>query len=111
MQGSCAFAQTGGSISLVSDYRFRGESLSDEHPEPQLALSYDHSSCLYAGAFVSKVDLEENRSDTQTNVYAGYAGRLSSRTSWEFSASESMLANASYWNYGEIYAGLEHVNL
>src|SRR5512134_2379963 len=52
-----AQAQMAGSATLVSDYRFRGTSFSDERPAAQIALSYDHESGAYIGAFASNVRL------------------------------------------------------
>jgi uncharacterized protein (TIGR02001 family) len=44
-------AQVDGSVSIVSDYRFRGASLSDGHPEPQVQLGYDGTGGWYVGGF------------------------------------------------------------
>jgi uncharacterized protein (TIGR02001 family) len=111
LQGSCAFAQTSGSVSLVSDYRFRGESLSDGDPEPQFSVSYDHPSGWYAGAFASGVKLGAIRDDTQANAYAGYAGRLNSRASWELGFTKSIFIRTERLNYQETYAGIAFDNL
>jgi uncharacterized protein (TIGR02001 family) len=46
---SAARAEVGLGISAASDYRYRGTSLSDEHANLALDLSYDHRSGLYAG--------------------------------------------------------------
>ena len=41
LPGCEARAQVSGTVSLVSDYRLRGISLSDGEPEPQVNLGYD----------------------------------------------------------------------
>ena len=46
-------AEVSGSVTLVSDYRFRGVSLSDESPAAQFSLAYDNRSGWYAGVFGS----------------------------------------------------------
>lgn len=43
------------SISVVSDYRFRGISLSDENPALQVDLTASHGSGLYANLFASTI--------------------------------------------------------
>ena len=45
-----------GAVALVSDYRFRGISLSAEHPALQPTLTAQHSSGLYAGLWTSNLD-------------------------------------------------------
>src|SRR5439155_7805223 len=52
-----ALGQVSGSASLVSDYRFRGVSLSQEKPALQLNVLYDDQSGWYAGAFASSVQI------------------------------------------------------
>ena len=44
-------AQVSGSLTLVSDYRFRGVSLSHNNPAAQLGAVYDDARGWYAGAF------------------------------------------------------------
>ena len=46
-------AQISGTASLVSNYRFRGISLSENKPAAQLGLTYDDVQGWYAGAFAS----------------------------------------------------------
>lgn len=101
-----AIAQTSGSVSLVSDYRFRGISLSEGQPEPQLNIAYDSDDGWYAGAFASALRPHEDVGNAQANLYAGYAKRLSSRTSWEAGITNSIFIGAGDLNYREIYTGL-----
>jgi uncharacterized protein (TIGR02001 family) len=103
---SC-IAQTSGSVSLVSDYRFRGVSLSQGHPEPQIHLGYDGKSGWYAGAFASGARLDaEGNGNAHLMGYAGYFQRLSSGFGWELGASKSLFFGASDANYAEVFAGL-----
>lgn len=68
-------------IGLVSDYRFRGISLSDDGPSVQGSLVATHRSGLYAGASAYSLDGfgELGGSNVELDLYAGYrrtAGRV-----------------------------------
>jgi len=70
-----------GEANIVSDYRFRGVSRSDEDPALQGALTLFHSSGLYAGARASSlrgVDPYRGRDlgDAQVDLYAAYRTAL-----------------------------------
>ncbi len=107
-----ASAQVSGSLSLVSDYRFRGESLSDEQPAAQMNITYDHPGGWYAGAFGSTVQLPKQSSrNLQVLAYAGYARRTTSGRSWELGADYSGFSGAGDYNYKEVYVGVASNNL
>jgi len=99
-------AQVSSSASIISDYTFRGVSLSDGHWAPQVNLGYDHPSGLYAGASLSKVELQEHASDEQLVTYAGYSRQLESGLSWEAGATNSAFLQTKRYSYSEIFAGL-----
>lgn len=102
-----AGAQINGSISIVSDYRFRGVSLSAGHPEPQVHLGYDSRSGWYAGGFASGTDLKEEKGgNAQLMAYAGYAGQRTSGVGWEVGAIKSIFLQAASYDYVEVFAGL-----
>lgn len=101
-------AQVSGSLSLVSDYRFRGVSLSDGHPELQLSLAYDSPVGWYAGAFASGMRWRDGGSETQVVAYGGYARRLASGLSWEVGALDSVYLQAGQLNYAETFVGLSY---
>src|SRR5664279_3555744 len=52
-----AEAQFTANASVVSDYRFRGVSLSDQKPAVQASVNWDDADGWYAGAFASTVQL------------------------------------------------------
>ncbi len=107
-----ALAQVSGSLSVVSDYRFRGESLSDEKPAAQLSVAYDNSSGWYAGAFGSTIQLAyQSRRNLQVLSYAGYARRTVSGPSWELGADYSAFSGAGDYDYAELYAGIASDNV
>jgi uncharacterized protein (TIGR02001 family) len=105
-------AQVSGSLTLVSDYRYRGVSLSDEKPAAQASVAYDHSSGWYAGAFGSTVDLAgQSRSELQLLSYAGYAWRVRPGLSWDVGASYYSFTGDGGYNYPEMYFGFASGNL
>lgn len=107
-----ASAQVSGSLSLVSDYRFRGDSLSDEQPAAQLNVVYDHSSGWYAGAFGSTIRLaSQSGRNLQVLSYGGYARRARSGLSWEVGADYSAFSGLSDYNYAEVYSGIASDNV
>ena len=108
-----ACAQVSGSMTLVSDYRFRGDSLSDEKPAAQISVAYDHPSGWYAGAFGSTIRLaNQSGRNLQMLSYAGYVRRTRSGVSWEVGADYSAFSGAGHYDYAEIYAGIasDHVS-
>lgn len=110
--GATAAAQLSGSASVLSDYRFRGVSLSNGHAEPQLQLGYDGKRGWYAGGFVSGVDIKgERNSHAQLQAYAGFSAQRSSGLGWEAGVTGSVFPHAADYNYGEVFAGLAFGNL
>lgn len=102
-----AFAQAGGSIAFLSDYRYRGVSLSDERPTLRVGLSYDDASGWFGGASLAGVSLGPYaRGQVQVLGYAGYAGRLSERIGWEAGVTGVHFGADSYDDYGEVFTGL-----
>lgn len=103
-----ARAQVSGSVALVSDYRFRGVSLSDRGPAVQVSLAYDRSDGWYVGAFASSVrfgDAQQTRA--QLLSYAGYAWRLRGDLNAEAGVNYSaFFGGASGYDYPEVYVGL-----
>ncbi len=85
-------AQVSGSVAALSDYRFRGISVSDRNPALQASLAFDHATGLFASAFASSVDFA-SVSDTnlETVLVAGYAAQLHPDLSWE--------AGVAYYRY------------
>jgi uncharacterized protein (TIGR02001 family) len=101
-----ALAQTGFSASLVSDYRYRGMSLSDGLPVAQLAVNHDTASGAYFGLAVSGARLRYAETNAQAVAYAGYAGRLGAAFSWEAGFSATAFSRAARYGYREAYVGI-----
>ncbi len=98
-----ACAQLSGSVSLVSNYVYRGVSLSNDQPEPQVSLAYDNDGGWFGGLFLSRVALPQ--SNSQLIGYAGYAQRWHSDMSWEAGVNVATYPQNNGQNYGEAFVG------
>jgi uncharacterized protein (TIGR02001 family) len=67
-----------GGVTLASQYRFRGISLSDERVALQGTIGLNHASGLYAGIWGSTLDGfgELGGSNLELDLYAGYRHRI-----------------------------------
>src|SRR5438309_9478652 len=104
-------AQFSGSASLLSDYRFRGVSLSRNRPAAQLAVAYDDASGWYGGAFASTVQLFYPTRELQLVSFVGYARRMPSGLSWEAGADYSAVTGPLSYSYPEVYVGIPSENV
>jgi len=106
-----AWAQVTGSATLVTDYRFRGVSLSDDQPAAQLAFGYDLPGAgWYAGGLMSNVRIDTQKA-VQLLGYAGFAQRLTENLSWEAGARYTRFTTHESYTYAEAYAGLAYRQL
>lgn len=115
-----AAAASAGEVSstwtAVSDYDFRGVSLSAKDPALQGSLDYAHDSGFYAGAWASNIDYGSDiDGDIELDLYAGFAGETEGGMGWDvgivwymYPDSSSDLVNeiSSISDYPEIYAGM-----
>jgi len=62
-----------GGVALMSDYRFRGVSLSGKDFAVQPYLTVSHESGLYVGAWGSNIS-ENDGNDVELDLYAGFSG-------------------------------------
>jgi uncharacterized protein (TIGR02001 family) len=69
-----------GYVQGVSDYRFRGYSLSGGDPALQGTINANHSSGFYAGAWASTLDANTTPfyGDVELDLYAGWTGPVTS---------------------------------
>lgn len=87
-----------GSVALVSDYRFRGVSLSDKDFAFQPYLTVKHESGLYAGVWGS--NLAENAGDdVEVDLYVGFAG--GDAVTYDIGATYYVYPGVSSFNYVE----------
>ena len=104
---SPACAQFSGSVSVLSDYRYRGISLSDGRPVGQVSLTYDSAYGGYAGLLLSGIrHARDDDDDSLLLPYLGYARRLESGLTWDIGAQYSRFTSAIGYRYLELYAGL-----
>jgi uncharacterized protein (TIGR02001 family) len=93
-----------GDAGLVSDYRYRGVSLSDGHPALQAAVTVEHDSGLYANLWGSTLG---HGSDTEIDLTAGYETELSKVIGVELSATYYAYPSDSSANYIEATAAIK----
>jgi len=107
-------AQVSGSASLVSNYRFRGITLSENKPAAQFGVAYDDPAGWYGGVFASTAEFATPSGvELQAVPFVGYTWRDSSGVSWEAGADYSLFTGgAQDHNYPEVYVGVagEHVS-
>jgi uncharacterized protein (TIGR02001 family) len=105
-------AQFSGTASVVSNYRFRGISLSENKPAAQLGITYDDAQGWYAGAFASSTRFANSSAvGLQAVPFVGYAWRAGGLT-WDAGADYSAFTGATRrYNYPEVYLGAGSENL
>jgi uncharacterized protein (TIGR02001 family) len=104
-----ACAQVSGSVSAVSNYRYRGVSLSHNDPAAQATLVYDHPQGWYAGAFASTVRIGyPTANEAQGIFFAGYAQTTSVGATWEAGIVYSGFTGATSYAYPELIVGARY---
>jgi uncharacterized protein (TIGR02001 family) len=108
-----ACAQVSGSVTLLSDYRYHGASLSDESPTAKLVLAWDRGDGWYAGAQLARVRFvyPGARSELQAVPYLGYVRVLRPGLSAEAGVQYSWFSRSAGYGYPEIYLGLSGEHL
>ena len=106
-------AQISGTATLVSNYRVRGISLSENKPAAQLGIALDAADGWYAGAFASTVEFAISPGrELQTVPFIGYAWRAADGLSWEAGTDYSFFTGkARNYDYPEVYFGVASENL
>lgn len=92
-----------GGVAVVTDYRFRGVSLSDKDFAIQPTLTVSHESGLYVGVWGSNV-AENAGDDFEVDLYAGFAG--GDAVTWDLGVTYYMYPGVSSSNYAEIIGKL-----
>jgi uncharacterized protein (TIGR02001 family) len=81
--GGSAHAQFSSTATLVSDYEFRGVSLSEGDPAPQVSLDYAFSNGLAIGSWASTLDYgDDYDGEFELDFYASYSRAISDSISW-----------------------------
>jgi len=102
-----AAAQFTGTVAAVSDYRFRGVSLSHEKPAVQLTVTYDGPAGGYAGVFASTVEFASASKTVQIVGFLGTAMPITSGVHADVGVDYASFGGAlGDYNYGEAYIGV-----
>lgn len=107
---SHAQASWSGNASWLSDYRFRGQPLSDGKATPQLNINLDSAAGWYLGGFASGVTVGE-RDGAQILGYAGYAWRGGDGWSWDGGCTQTVYTRLRNADYLECYGGASAGNV
>ena len=66
-----------GSVTLVTDYRFRGVGLSGGDPAIQGGLTFNHQSGVYVGTWASSLEDTPVYGEMELDLFAGWTGQVS----------------------------------
>ncbi|MCR9129102.1 MAG: TorF family putative porin [Alphaproteobacteria bacterium] len=94
-----------GNVSIVSDYRFRGVSLSDETIALQGGLDAGWESGFYVGTWGSSIEPVGN-SELELDLYAGFSSETASGIGYDIGVLVYTYPGASDTEYLEIYGSL-----
>ena len=94
-------------IGLVSDYRYRGLSLSDGKPAIQGSATFEHDSGLYAEAWFSTIGGPDVDADAELDLTAGYGLDITDNLSLDMSGTYYLYPGAPGANYVDGTISLE----
>lgn len=105
-----ASAELTGTVTAVSDYNFRGISLSANDPALQGSIDYAHDSGFYAGAWASNIDYGDDvDGDVEVDLYLGLGGGVEDGLGWDIGAVYYLYPGADdIEDYPEFYAGITY---
>ena len=111
LPASRASAQVEFNASIMSDFRYRGFSLSDGRPAIDLSVSYDHPSGAYlAISGIGEATRDDGAQLLGYQAYLGFARRTRSGASLDIGVSNTRLSEYAWphsrLEYSEIYAGV-----
>jgi len=94
-------------LGVVSDYRYRGYSLSDGKPAAQASITFEHDSGAYASIWSSTIDEPGFEADVEIDLTGGYALDLDDNLSLDISATYYAYPSEHGSNYVEATAVVE----
>lgn len=97
--------QWSGSLVAASDERFRGRSLTGEHPSLRATLAYDHASGFYAGGSLANASFD-GTAQLALVAYGGAGGALAGALRWDAGLTASTFAREREYDYAEAYLGV-----
>lgn len=99
-------AQVSGEVAIVSDYRFRGVSLSEDHPALQGGVELDSGVGPYASEYVSVVPFGGRPGTTELTTTLGYRLEPAAGLTIDAFASHYHYPKTRDWDYFEANASL-----
>ena len=119
MLGMASVANAGdfsATVTAVSDYDFRGISLSSTNPALQASVDFAAENGFYAGAWVSNFDYgSAYDGDIELDLYGGFAGETGGGLGWDvgfvwytYPDSSSSATKFKVYDYPEIYASIAY---
>lgn len=102
-----AAAELSGEAGIVSDYRYRGFSLSDGKPAAQASITVEHDSGAYATLWTSTIDEPGFDADVEIDLTGGYAFDLADDLGLDLSTTYYVYPAEPGSNYVEASAVLE----
>lgn len=91
-----------GNVSLVTDYRFRGVSLSGGDPAIQGGITLNHSSGFYVGTWSSSLQSTPVYGSQEVDIFGGWTGQVASGLTLDagllyYVYPNGHLGDANYW--------------
>jgi uncharacterized protein (TIGR02001 family) len=116
VSGAAAHAELSGTVTVVSDYDFRGMSLSAKDPALQGSIDWASESGFYVGAWGSNIDYgDDYDGNIELDLYAGFAGETETGLGWDvglvwylYPDSSSSATRDEIADYPEIYGALSY---
>jgi len=110
VSGAAAHAELSGTVGVVSDYDFRGISLSATDPALQGSIDWASESGFYVGAWASNLDYGQGvDGDIEVDLYGGFAGETEGGLGWDVGLVWYTYPGADdISDYPELYAGISY---
>lgn len=102
-----ANAGVSSTITVVSDYDYRGYSQTTTDPALQVSLDYVHESGFYVGAWATNVDFGRGSdADIEIDTYAGFTGKINDSATWDVGLLRYNYPGEGGLNFLEVYGGV-----
>ncbi|MFM2110290.1 MAG: hypothetical protein EB021_04740 [Gammaproteobacteria bacterium] len=107
---SVAQAEVSSTITLTSDYDFRGLTQTARDPALQASLDWANDSGMYVGAWASNVDFGKGTdADVEVDLYAGFRGSFNDDLSFDVGAIQyAYQPNGDKVDFAEAYGSLTY---
>lgn len=112
---AAASAEITSTVTLATEYDFRGLTQTDEDPALQLSLDYSDANGWYIGAWATNVDYPGFDGSVELDLYTGFAGETESGLGWDvgfiyyaFPGSDNTATKEKIEGFPEIYGTLSH---